>query len=106
MRIVIIISKVDCVITINRVVCWTEICRMQLMQNDTRKKSRIILFGTIGIMIPVIIVAIAFFAVKSDAENKREYDRIRAEQAQRIAERKEKEAIQVVELSSNTKEVK
>lgn len=38
-------------------------------------------------MIPAIIIAIAFFAINSDAKNKVEYDRLRAEQAQRIADK-------------------
>ena len=68
------------------------------MQNDAQKKSRIILFGTLAVMIPIVILAIVFFAAKNDAENKREYDRIRLEQAQKIAER---EAQQSVESASN-----
>ena len=62
------------------------------MQRDAQKKSRIILFGTLAIMIPVVILAIVFFAAKNDAENKREYDQIRLEQAQRIAEREARES--------------
>ena len=67
------------------------------MQNDAQKKSRIILFGTLAVMIPIMILAIVFFAAKNDAKNKREYDRIRLEQAQKIAER---EAQQSVESAS------
>ena len=64
------------------------------MQNDAQKKSRIILFGTLAVMIPIMILAIVFFAAKNDAENKREYDRIRLEQAQRIAEREVQHSVE------------
>lgn len=59
------------------------------------KKSRIILFGTLAVMIPIVILAIVF-AAKNDAENKREYDQIRLEQAQRIAEREAQETAEHV----------
>ena len=45
-----------------------------------------------GVMIPAIIIAIAFFAINSDAKNKAEYDRLRAEQAQRIADKTKADA--------------
>lgn len=67
-----------------------------MMQNDSQKKSRIILFGTLAVMIPIVILAIVFFAAKNDAENKREYDQIRLEQAQRIAEREAQETAEPV----------
>ena len=47
-------------------------------------------------MIPIVILAIVFFAAKNDAENKREYDQIRLEQAQRIAEREAQETAEHV----------
>lgn len=43
-------------------------------------------------MIPAIIIAIAFMAIQSDAKNKAEYDRLRAEQAQRIADKAKADA--------------
>ena len=67
-----------------------------MMQSDSQKKSRIILFGTFAVMIPIVILAIVFFAAKNDAENKREYDQIRLEQAQRIAEREAQKAAESV----------
>lgn len=67
-----------------------------MMQNDSQKKSRIILFGTLAVMIPIVILAIVFFAAKNDAENKREYDQIRLKQAQKIAEREAQEAADTV----------
>lgn len=67
-----------------------------MMQSDSQKKSRIILFGTLAVMIPIVILAIVFFAAKNDAENKREYDQIRLEQAQRIAEREAQKSAESV----------
>ena len=67
-----------------------------MMKNDAQKKSRIMLFGTLAVMIPIVILAIVFFAAKNDAENKREYDQIRLEQAQRIAEREAQETAEHV----------
>ena len=64
------------------------------MQNNAQKKSRIILFGTLAVMIPIMILAIVFFAAKNDAKNKREYDRIRLEQAQKIAEREAQHSVE------------
>lgn len=55
--------------------------------SQPKKIPKAFIFGTIGIMIPAIIIAIAFMAIQSDAKNKAEYDRLRAEQAQRIAEK-------------------
>lgn len=55
--------------------------------SQSKKMPKGILFATLGLMLPAIIIAIAFFAAQSDAKNKAEYDRIRAEQAERIAEK-------------------
>lgn len=55
-----------------------------------------------GPLIPVLIIAIAFFAVKSDAKNKAEYDRIRAEQAQRIEAKTQAEKLKQVESAEQT----
>ena len=55
-----------------------------------------------GPLIPVLIIVIAFFAVKSDAKNKAEYDRIRAEQAQRIEAKAQAEKLKQVESAEQT----
>ena len=62
-----------------------------------KKKPRIVLFGTLALLIPLILVGIGFFAVKSDAENKRKYDQLRKEQAERIAQLEASRAIQNAE---------
>ena len=40
--------------------------------------------ASLGIVIPLLILGIAFLAVKSDAKNQAEYQRIKEEQQQRI----------------------
>ena len=60
--------------------------------SQPKKIPKAFIFGTIGVMIPAIIIAIAFFAINSDAKNKAEYDRLRAEQAQRIADKAKADA--------------
>lgn len=61
--------------------------------SQPKKIPKAIIFGTLGLMIPVLIIVIAFFAINSDAKNKAEYDRLRAEQAQRIAEKAKADAV-------------
>lgn len=61
--------------------------------SQQKKIPKAIIFGTLGLMIPVLIIVIAFFAINSDAKNKAEYDRLRAEQAQRIAEKAKADAV-------------
>ena len=60
--------------------------------SQPKKIPKAFIFGTIGVMIPAIIIAIAFFAINSDAKNKAEYDRLRVEQAQRIADKAKADA--------------
>ncbi len=43
--------------------------------------------ASLGIVIPLLILGIAFLAVKSDAKNQAEYQRIKEEQQQRIQEK-------------------
>ena len=60
--------------------------------SQPKKIPKAFIFGTIGVMIPAIIIAIAFFAINSDAKNKAEYDRLRVEQAKRIADKAKADA--------------
>jgi hypothetical protein len=70
------------------------------MTNSKKKfTKKFILLASLGPLIPLLMIAVAFFAVKSDAKNKAEYDRIRAEQAARI-EAKEKQKL--IEQQSST----
>ena len=43
--------------------------------------------ASLGIVIPLLILGIAFLAVKSGAKNQAEYQRIKEEQQQRIQEK-------------------
>ena len=43
--------------------------------------------ASLGIVIPLLILGIAFLAVKSDAKNQEEYQRSKEEQQQRIQEK-------------------
>lgn len=73
------------------------------MSNLPKKLTpKLILLICLGPLIPVLIIAIAFFAVKSDAKNKAEYDRIRAEQAQRIEAKTQAEKLKQVESAEQT----
>lgn len=55
------------------------------MSKVTKKLTpKFIFLICLGPLIPALIIAIAFFAIKSDAKNQAEYDRLRAEQAMRI----------------------
>ncbi|MBU3847013.1 MAG: hypothetical protein H9855_08570 [Candidatus Acinetobacter avistercoris] len=73
------------------------------MSNLPKKLTpKLILLICLGPLIPVLIIVIAFFAVKSDAKNKAEYDRIRAEQAQRIEAKAQAEKLKQVESAEQT----
>lgn len=73
------------------------------MSNLSKKLTpKLILFICLGPLIPVLIIAIAFFAIKSDAKNKAEYDRIRAEQTQRIEAKAQADKLKQVESVEQT----
>ncbi|MNR84673.1 hypothetical protein D3C72_154810 [compost metagenome] len=57
------------------------------MTKSTQKLTPKVMFlASLGIVIPLLILGIAFLAVKSDAKNQAEYQRIKEEQ-QRIQEK-------------------
>ena len=62
----------------------------------TAKKSnkKLFILLSLGLLIPVLLIAIAFLAVKSDAKNQREYDRIRQEQAEKFERQKQQQKVQ------------
>ncbi len=51
-----------------------------------------IFLASLGLLIPILLVAIAFVAIKSDAENKRKYEQIQQEQLKQIEQREALEA--------------
>lgn len=68
------------------------------MSNPPKKITpKLILLICLGPLIPALIIAIAFFAIKSDAKNQAEYDRIRAEQALRIEAKAKAEKLERTE---------
>lgn len=58
---------------------------------------KFILLICLGPLIPALIIAIAFFAIKSDAKNQAEYDRLRAEQAMRIEAKAQADKLKAAE---------
>lgn len=73
------------------------------MSNPPKKITpKLILLICLGPLIPALIIAIAFFAIKSDAKNQAEYDRIRAEQALRIQAREKAEKLVKSESESES----
>lgn len=73
--------------------------------SQSQKIPKAFIFGTIGIMIPAIIIAIAFMAIQSDAKNKAEYDRLRAEQVQRITDKAKSDATLVHQQATSTAQI-
>ena len=58
------------------------------MTKSTQKLTPKVMFlASLCIVIPLLILGIAFLAVKSDAKNQEEYQRIKEEQQQRIQEK-------------------
>ena len=58
------------------------------MTKSTQKLTpKVMCLASLGIVIPLLILGIAFLAVKSDAKNQEEYQRIKEEQQQRIQEK-------------------
>lgn len=57
-------------------------------QQAVKKKSLPWLLMALGLLIPIFIVGMAFLAAKSDAKNKKEYDRQWAEIAKKAEQQK------------------
>ena len=59
-----------------------------MMSGNSNKPSRKVwIFAGLGLLIPIFVVAMAFLAAKSDAENQKKYKQQHEEQLKRIAER-------------------
>ncbi len=63
---------------------------------------KFILLICLGPLIPALIIAIAFFAIKSDAKNQAEYDRLRTEQAMRIEAKAQADKLKAVESENES----
>ncbi|MEQ1121180.1 hypothetical protein [Acinetobacter seifertii] len=58
-----------------------------MSQQPVEKKSVPWLLMGLGLLIPFLIIGILFFAAKSDAKNKKQYEQQRLEMEKRIAEK-------------------
>lgn len=69
---------------------------------STAKKSRIKLFIilSLGILIPVLLIAIVFLAAKSDQNTQQKYDKIRQEQAEKSELQKQQKEVQQSQMTS------
>lgn len=70
--------------------------------SQPKKIPKIMILATLGLMLPAVIIAIAFFAIQSDAKNRAEYDRQRAEQAMRIEAKAQAEKQKHAQLEAQT----
>ena len=62
-----------------------------MTQVEAKKKRKLFIFATLGLLIPIFILSMAFFAAKSDAETKKEYDKLRLEQEAKVELRKQEQ---------------
>ena len=61
--------------------------RLAMTKSTQKLTPKVMFLASLGIVIPLLILGIAFLAVKSDAKNQAEYQRIKEEQQQRIQEK-------------------
>ena len=64
-----------------------------------KSKKKLFMLQSLGLIIPLLLISIAFVAIKNDAENQKEYDRIRQEQADRIELKKQQQEQQTLDES-------
>lgn len=62
-----------------------------MSQPPVEKKSVPWLLMSLGLLIPIFIVGMAFVAAKSDAQTKKKYDQQRAEMAKKFEQQKNAE---------------
>lgn len=74
-----------------------------MAQAETKKTKKFFILASLGLIIPVFILSIAFIAAKSDAKTKKEYDKIRLEHEAKIEKMKQqnKGTTEQVELEKN-----
>ncbi|WP_298145353.1 hypothetical protein [uncultured Acinetobacter sp.] len=58
-----------------------------MANQDKRLSPKVIMIASLGLLIPILLVVGATFAIKSDAKNQALYKQQEAEMMQRIAER-------------------
>ena len=57
-----------------------------MVKSANKLSPKVILVASLGIVIPLFILTMAYLAVKSDAKNQAEYQRIKEKQQQLIQE--------------------
>ena len=62
-----------------------------MTQVEAKKKRKLFILATLGLLITMFRLAMAFFADKSDAETKKEYDKLRLEQEAKVELRKQEQ---------------
>ncbi|WP_110974497.1 hypothetical protein [Acinetobacter sp. WCHAc060042] len=58
-----------------------------MVKSAKKLSPKVILVASLGIVIPLFILTMAYLAVKSDAKNQAEYQRIKEKQQQLIQEK-------------------
>ncbi|MQW92126.1 hypothetical protein GFH30_04520 [Acinetobacter wanghuae] len=57
-------------------------------QPQPRSIKKLVILGTLGLCVPILLVSVAFLAVNSDAKNQEKYKQQHAEMLERIEARK------------------
>ena len=55
-----------------------------MAQTDSKKTIKFYLVASLGLLIPIFIIVMAFFAVRSDIETQKKYDQFRKQQEEKF----------------------
>lgn len=75
-----------------------------MVKSAKKLSPKVILVASLGIVIPLFILTMAYVAVKSDAKNQAEYQRIKEKQQQLIQEKMAAEKRLAVQKASGAVE--
>jgi len=75
-----------------------------MVKSANKLSPKVILVASLGIVIPLFILTMAYLAVKSDAKNQAEYQRIKEKQQQLIQEKMAAEKRLAVQKASGAVE--
>ena len=75
-----------------------------MVKSAKKLSPKVILVASLGIVIPLFILTMAYLAVKSDAKNQAEYQRIKEKQQQLIQEKMAAEKRLAVQKASGAVE--
>ena len=75
------------------------------MSSSAPKTGKMILLASLGLLIPIFLVGMAYLAVKSDEANQQEYEQIKLRNLERIQQRDAEAAKQqaMLEVASEAK---